>query len=97
MLRGKSEIMGDITAPLLNVDAGVSIIGILDIAFASSQIPIFESRSVYFSPVESVANADTPKSTPTAASESVFFRDSRGVLEIGHILKATNAFLSKFV
>lgn len=32
VLRGKAEITGDITAPLLSVDEGVSIIGILNVA-----------------------------------------------------------------
>jgi cytoskeletal protein CcmA (bactofilin family) len=32
VLRGRAEVCGDITAPLLSVDEGVSIIGILNIA-----------------------------------------------------------------
>jgi cytoskeletal protein CcmA (bactofilin family) len=32
VLRGRAEVRGDITAPLLSVDEGVSIIGILNIA-----------------------------------------------------------------
>lgn len=32
VLRGRAEICGDITAPLLSVDEGVSIVGILNIA-----------------------------------------------------------------
>jgi cytoskeletal protein CcmA (bactofilin family) len=35
-LRGKAEITGDITAPLLSVDEGVSIVGILNVASAPS-------------------------------------------------------------
>jgi cytoskeletal protein CcmA (bactofilin family) len=40
VLRGKAEITGDITAPLLSVDEGVSIIGILNVvqSAASSDI-----------------------------------------------------------
>lgn len=34
VLRGRAEVRGDITAPLLSVDEGVSIIGILNIAQA---------------------------------------------------------------
>jgi len=37
VLRGKAEITGDITAPLLSVDEGVSIIGILNVV-PSSQL-----------------------------------------------------------
>jgi cytoskeletal protein CcmA (bactofilin family) len=32
VLRGKAEVTGDITAPLLSVDEGVSLIGIVNIA-----------------------------------------------------------------
>jgi cytoskeletal protein CcmA (bactofilin family) len=32
VLRGRAEVRGDITAPLLSVDEGVSIVGILNIA-----------------------------------------------------------------
>lgn len=37
VLRGRAEIQGDITAPLLSVDEGVSILGILNIAQTRSQ------------------------------------------------------------
>lgn len=40
VLRGRAEVRGDVTAPLLSVDEGVSIIGILNIA----QEPIAESE-----------------------------------------------------
>ena len=40
VLRGKAEITGDITAPLLSVDEGVSIIGILNV------VPSSETSSV---------------------------------------------------
>jgi cytoskeletal protein CcmA (bactofilin family) len=38
VLRGKAEITGDITAPLISVDEGVSIIGILNVALTPSPI-----------------------------------------------------------
>jgi len=41
VLRGKAEITGDITAPLLSVDEGVSIIGILNVVLLSSQTDSF--------------------------------------------------------
>jgi cytoskeletal protein CcmA (bactofilin family) len=34
VLRGKAEVTGDITAPLLSVDEGVSIVGILNVVSA---------------------------------------------------------------
>jgi cytoskeletal protein CcmA (bactofilin family) len=37
VLRGKAEITGDITAPLLSVDEGVSIIGILNVVSAPAE------------------------------------------------------------
>ena len=36
VLRGKAEITGDITAPLLSVDEGVCIVGILNVAGSSA-------------------------------------------------------------
>jgi cytoskeletal protein CcmA (bactofilin family) len=37
VLRGKAEVTGDITAPLLSVDEGVSIIGILNVVNAVNE------------------------------------------------------------
>jgi cytoskeletal protein CcmA (bactofilin family) len=39
VLRGRAEVRGDITAPLLSVDEGVSIIGILSIAQTAESTP----------------------------------------------------------
>ncbi|MBS0603857.1 MAG: polymer-forming cytoskeletal protein [Verrucomicrobia bacterium] len=39
VLRGRAEVRGDVTAPLLSVDEGVSIIGILNIARPETPIP----------------------------------------------------------
>lgn len=41
VLRGRAEVRGDVTAPLLSVDEGVSMIGNLNIATAPS--PIFDA------------------------------------------------------
>jgi cytoskeletal protein CcmA (bactofilin family) len=38
VLRGRAEVRGDITAPVLSVDEGVSIIGILNIACSEGSI-----------------------------------------------------------
>lgn len=37
VLRGKAEVTGDITAPLISVDEGVSIIGILNVGSPASE------------------------------------------------------------
>lgn len=38
VLRGKAEITGDITAPMISVDEGVSIIGILNVVTQSTPV-----------------------------------------------------------
>jgi cytoskeletal protein CcmA (bactofilin family) len=39
VLRGRAEVRGDVTAPLLSVDEGVSLVGILNIAQSESPSP----------------------------------------------------------
>jgi cytoskeletal protein CcmA (bactofilin family) len=48
VLRGRAEVRGDITAPLLSVDEGVSIIGILSIA-QSEEPPSNEIEDEHYS------------------------------------------------
>jgi cytoskeletal protein CcmA (bactofilin family) len=48
VLRGRAEVRGDVTAPLLSVDEGVSIVGILNIA-QESIAPIDEDDDHYSS------------------------------------------------
>lgn len=50
VLRGRAEVRGDITAPLLSVDEGVSIVGILNIAQAAEPAEdLFEENDHYSS------------------------------------------------
>jgi cytoskeletal protein CcmA (bactofilin family) len=42
VLRGRAEVKGDVTAPLLSVDEGVSIVGILNIAQAPEAVAAVE-------------------------------------------------------
>lgn len=47
VLRGRAEVRGDITAPLLSVDEGVSIVGILNIA--QEPAPVSEPEEDHYS------------------------------------------------
>ncbi len=48
VLRGRAEVRGDVTAPLLSVDEGVSIIGILNIA-QEKMTPMLEDENEHYS------------------------------------------------
>lgn len=47
VLRGRAEVRGDITAPLLSIDEGVSIVGILNISQESPSPPREKGDDLY--------------------------------------------------
>ena len=49
VLRGRAEVRGDVTAPLMSVDEGVSIIGILNIAQEPANAAVEEDENDLYS------------------------------------------------